>query len=256
MKLTGQRVQQICDAPSDAYPTRDALRMLVRLELDEKPGGDCRRGEPERGGVQPGDVGGAQRADRRADRALPSSGLPAERGATAVAAEWCAQVVAGTVTQLTSPLAGSAESDGPASIDLFLSYSRKDGDAMHVVQEALREAGLSVWTDEGLEPGRQSWQDVIAEALKQAHAMVVLLSPNSAQSTWVKNEIGFAQTLNKRIFPVLIGGEAATVVPIGLINAQWVEGRQDLHHAVTQELLPALRRHLAAAAANQAEPRR
>ncbi len=125
---------------------------------------------------------------------------------------------------------------------------------MHVVQDALRDAGLSVWTDEGLELGRESWQDAIAEALKQAHAMVVLLSPNAAQSTWVKNEIGFAQTLNKRIFPVLIVGEAATAVPIGLINAQWVEGRQDLHHAMAQELLPALRRYLDSAETHQAGP--
>ncbi len=35
MKLTGQRVQRICDALSYAYPTRDTLRMLLRLELDE-----------------------------------------------------------------------------------------------------------------------------------------------------------------------------------------------------------------------------
>ena len=35
MKLTGQKVQQICDALIDAYPTRDLLRMMVRVELDE-----------------------------------------------------------------------------------------------------------------------------------------------------------------------------------------------------------------------------
>ena len=228
--------------------------MLVRLELDENL--EEIAGGENQSVVVFNLVTWAERSGRIDELiAAAQRRLPRNEALQQLAAAWRAQVVAGTVAQLTSPLAGSAESDGPASIDLFLSYSRKDGDAMHVVQEALREAGLSVWTDEGLEPGRQSWQDVIAEALKQAHAMVVLLSPNSAQSTWVKNEIGFAQTLNKRIFPVLIGGEAATAVPIGLINAQWVEGRQDLHHAVTQELLPALRRHLAAAAANQAEPR-
>ncbi len=129
---------------------------------------------------------------------------------------------------------------GPVAIDLFLSYSRKDLAAMHEVQEALRAAGLSVWTDEGLEPGTQNWKDAIAEAVNQAQAMVVLLSPNSSQSAWVKNEIGFAQTLRKRIFPVLIAGDAATAVPIDLINTQWVDGRQHVGQVVRQELVPAI----------------
>ena len=43
------------------------------------------------------------------------------------------------------------------------------------VQETLRAAGLSVWTDEGLQPGTQSWQDAIEEAVSPAQAMVVLL---------------------------------------------------------------------------------
>jgi len=130
------------------------------------------------------------------------------------------------------------------SVDVFLGYSRKDRSEMQIVKEGLRKAGFSVWTDEGLAPGTQSWQDAIEEAVKQVQAMVVLLSPNAIQSMWLKNEIGFAQARKKRVFPVLISGDAATAVPISLINAQWVDGRENLQQAVTQELLPTLRRHL------------
>jgi formylglycine-generating enzyme required for sulfatase activity len=183
---------------------------------------------------------------------------PGNEALKQLVAERRAQAPPGADPGIVSPLAGpwvsSAGRRGPASVDLFLSYSRQDSDAMHQVQEALREAGLSVWTDEGLEPGTQSWKDAIAEAVKQAYALVVLLSPNSSQSTWVKNEIGYAQTLNKRIFPLLIAGEAATAVPIDLINAQWVDGRTNLDRAVTLELLPALRRHQALPAPRQVLP--
>ena len=56
--------------------------------------------------------------------------------------------------------------------------------------------------------------------------MVVPLTP-SFRAIDVGEERGrFCQTLNKRVFPVLIAGEAATAVPIDLINAQWVDGRQ------------------------------
>jgi len=42
---------------------------------------------------------------------------------------------------------------------------------MRAVQEILREAGLSVWTDEGLKPGTPSWQAAIEEAVAQAQAL-------------------------------------------------------------------------------------
>ena len=111
---------------------------------------------------------------------------------------------------------------------------------MHKVQKTLRDAGLAVWTDEGLEPGTPSWRSEIEEAVGQASAMVVLLSPNSKSSRWVDNEVGYAQTLGKAVFPVLIAGDNATAVPISLINTQWVDGRRQVDTVVRQRLLPAI----------------
>ncbi|MFN8467659.1 MAG: effector-associated domain EAD1-containing protein [Caldilineaceae bacterium] len=197
MKITGQNVQQICDALIDAYPTRDLLRMMVRVELDrnleEIAGGENQNV------VVFNLVSWAER-DGRIDELIERAHLrtPGNAALSRLAAEWRAQTPPGTAPQIVSPLthpaigpaADPGKRKGPASVDLFLSYSRKDNDAMHLVQESLRAAGLSVWTDEGLEPGTQSWKDAIAEAVKQAYALVVLLSPNSSQSTWVKNEVG------------------------------------------------------------------
>jgi formylglycine-generating enzyme required for sulfatase activity len=253
MKLTGQKVQQICDALLDAYPTRDLLRMMVRVELDQNleeiAGGENQSvaifnlvSWAERNGQIDELIAGALKR------------TPGNEALKQLAAERRNQMPAGAESRTVSPLAGAAVHSGPASIDVFLSYSRRDGGAMHVVQEALREAGLSVWTDEGLEPGTQSWQDAISEAVRQADAMVVLLSPDSSQSKWVKNEIGFAQVLNKRVLPLLIAGEAATAVPIGLISAQWVDGRQNLNQAVVQGLLPSLRRQRLLPETPQAPP--
>lgn len=49
MKLTGQKVQEICDVLIDAYPTRDLLRMMVHVELDQNLG-EIAGGENQRGG--------------------------------------------------------------------------------------------------------------------------------------------------------------------------------------------------------------
>ena len=35
MKLNGRQIQEIRDALLDAYPTHDALRMMVRIKLNE-----------------------------------------------------------------------------------------------------------------------------------------------------------------------------------------------------------------------------
>jgi formylglycine-generating enzyme required for sulfatase activity len=137
----------------------------------------------------------------------------------------------------------------PVSIDVFLSYTRKDAEAMRRVQEGLRAAGLSVWTDEGLEAGTKSWRAAIEEAVKQAPVMVVLLSPDAKASQWVENETGYAQTLKKPVLPILIAGDTDISIPISLINVQWVDGRKDLQRAVERDLLPVLHHRL-----HRAEP--
>lgn len=237
-QLTGKQIAKIQEALLDAYPARDDLRMMVRIELNETleaiaDGANQRV-------VIFNLVSWAERTGRSDD--LVQGAYRRNQGNPALQQllqTWRAPLPP-SVDEVAARASGPVTSS-PASIDVFLSYSRKDSEAMRQVQDTLRAAGLSVWTDEGLDPGTQSWKDAISEAVKQAQAMVALLSPNSAQSAWVKNEIGYAQTHTKRVFPILIAGDAATAVPIDLINAQWVDGRENLREAVTQTLLPSLR---------------
>ena len=62
---------------------------------------------------------------------------------------------------------------------------------------------------------------------------------------WVNNETSYARTFDKRIFPVLVAGDSKSAVPIDLINAQWLDGREYLHDAVLHTLLPLLRGQMA-----------
>ncbi len=50
----------------------------------------------------------------------------------------------------------------------------------------------------------------IGKALEESQAMVVLITPNSLQSSWVHREIEYALSerhFNKRLIPVLVGSE-------------------------------------------------
>ena len=134
-----------------------------------------------------------------------------------------------------------------ATIDVFLSYSRKDTAIMRQLRDALQSAGLSVWIDdEALQPGTPIWQQSIEDAIDQSRCMVVVLSPDAKQSMWVNSEITVAQDSKLRIFPVLIVGDARTAIPLALRTTQWVDARQGLREAANEKLLPALRLYLTA----------
>lgn len=79
---------------------------------------------------------------------------------------------------------------------LFISYSHKDDSALNAVKTVLKENNVRYWYDNGLHSG-DDWNLVIAKRLMGAAVCLLLLSPNSADSDYVKNELSFA--LNHRI---------------------------------------------------------
>lgn len=298
MKLSGKEIQEIRDAILDGYGSVDALRMMVKIELEESleeiAGGENLRvlvfnlitwaerfdrvdelikgaarhnsgnhalqklveswGARPPATVATDEAGAAARRDDRSAKGGVTTDARGSQGAIFNASGPIEQHYHGLSAEEVSALLkqvgqikGAEQPrmwDGPASLDLFLSYSRKDLGAMHEVEDVLRAADLSVWTDEGLEPGTPVWQDAIEAAVHQAKAMIVLLSPHARNSRWVRNEISFAQAQNKTVFPILISGDTSNAVPIGLINVHWVDGREKLRAVVELELLPELRRHL------------
>jgi hypothetical protein len=128
--------------------------------------------------------------------------------------------------------------------DVFLSYSRKDSAMMRRVRDDLRAAGLQVWTDEALEPGTEVWELEIEKAIRGSHTLVVLLSPDSHASEWVRNEITLADAINRRIFPMLLRGEQGESIPLRLIASQWIDARTDYPRAVEQ-LTNTIKSHVA-----------
>jgi len=90
---------------------------------------------------------------------------------------------------------------------VFLSYSGADQDFARRLAFKLSEQGLEVWDPrEQLFPG-DNWSLRIGEALKESRAMVVLLSPESMKSEFVRREIQYAlgaRNYEGRIFPVVV----------------------------------------------------
>jgi TolB-like protein len=89
-----------------------------------------------------------------------------------------------------------------AAPDIFLSYNREDQAVARRFAEAFERAGLNVWWDVTLRSG-EAYDEVTENALNQARAVVVLWSPRSVTSRWVRSEATQADR-NKRLVPVMI----------------------------------------------------
>jgi hypothetical protein len=88
------------------------------------------------------------------------------------------------------------------------SYDRDDRDLIRKITDELKRAGMDVW-DDSIEvlPG-DNWAQLTSQALEESQAMVVLLTPESADSKWIKWNIGFALgniSYKNRLIPVLVG---------------------------------------------------
>lgn len=86
--------------------------------------------------------------------------------------------------------------------DVFISYSREDASVARRYADAFMEAGLKVWWDADLRSG-ETFDEVIEKALRAAKAVVVLWSPRSVASRWVRAEATLADR-NRTLAPVII----------------------------------------------------
>jgi len=107
-----------------------------------------------------------------------------------------------------------------------MSYSRKDEEVMREIAKFLRAHGIKVWVDnEKLIPGTPIWEEAIEKGIKNASAIIVVLSPDSKNSEWVRREISLADQNQKRVFPVLVRGDENSSITLRLINRQFVDIR-------------------------------
>lgn len=86
--------------------------------------------------------------------------------------------------------------------DIFISYSREERPAARHFAESFAGEGFSVWWDAVLRSG-QTFDEVIEKELRAAKAVVVLWSPRSVASRWVRAEATLADRGNKLV-PVII----------------------------------------------------
>lgn len=86
--------------------------------------------------------------------------------------------------------------------DIFLSYARQDRGTARIFADRLVDEGFSVWWDASLRSG-ETFDEVIEQNLRDAKAVIVLWSPASVASRWVRAEATLADRRNK-LAPAII----------------------------------------------------
>ncbi|MCC5603846.1 toll/interleukin-1 receptor domain-containing protein [Nostoc favosum] len=90
--------------------------------------------------------------------------------------------------------------------EVFLSHSSRDEEFVSKLAEVLCHHGIPVWYSKTNILGAQQWHDEIGNALKRCDWFLVVLSPNSVDSMWVKRELIFALQQNRfenKIVPII-----------------------------------------------------
>ena len=113
----------------------------------------------------------------------------------------------------------------------FLSYAHKDEMLARTFAAELRAAGLAVWiAADGIQPG-EKWAEAIDRGLSESGIFIVLLTPNSAASKWVKHEIYLAIQAHMRdemqIFPLKMAACDDRAFPTSLSAFQFVSFESD-----------------------------
>jgi len=95
-------------------------------------------------------------------------------------------------------------------MNVFISYSNRDEEWADLLREKLNAAAdenISVWNPASeITPG-ENWALKYGKALEQSDAVIVLLSPDSVKSDWVRHEIEYVLSSPKfrdRLIPIMV----------------------------------------------------
>lgn len=103
---------------------------------------------------------------------------------------------------------------------VFISYSRQNTDYAERLVDSLKAHGFDVWIDHRIEYG-VNWSSEIFTAIRECAAFIVIMSPASHESKWVRREVAYADEIARPIFPILLEGEQWPL----LLTMQHVDAR-------------------------------
>jgi hypothetical protein len=129
--------------------------------------------------------------------------------------------------------------------EIFISYSREDGEVVERVAAALRRDGFGVWLDVQMIEAGDNWIEKLTDILKSTRFALLFCSPSSRSRPWVKHEIELLQTRlsspdRPLVLPVVLrGGD----VPFELGNIQYIDLADENINRCVADVRQAIAKH-------------
>jgi len=111
----------------------------------------------------------------------------------------------------------------------FLSYARADETIALRFADDLIAAGVQVWVDQYDIRPSQHWDRAVEAAVRSCEGMIVILSPRSAASPTVADEVSVAIDMQKDLIPILI---EPCVLPLRMTRMQFIDAARDYDKAL------------------------
>ncbi len=112
--------------------------------------------------------------------------------------------------------------------DVFLSYSRRDGEFVHRLSTALDVRGKDVWLDTGSIADGEVFPQAIRSAIETSDAFLFVITPEAVSSAYCEQEVSYARELGKRIVPVLRRSVPDSEIPPEIRERNWIPFTEDI----------------------------
>jgi len=86
---------------------------------------------------------------------------------------------------------------------IFISYSHKDGEFAENLIHRITQAGFKTWIDTEINVGEE-WRLNIDQAIKNAFALIVIMTPEAQASEYVTYEWAFAWGAGVKVIPIIL----------------------------------------------------
>jgi HEAT repeat protein len=87
---------------------------------------------------------------------------------------------------------------------IFISYNHDDGDFAEILSRRFAKVGLDTWMDTDRLRAGEDWRAEIDQAIKEAAALIVVMTPKAKESEYITYEWAFALGAGVRVTPILL----------------------------------------------------
>lgn len=135
-----------------------------------------------------------------------------------------------------------SESDAKSTqlnTEVFVSYSRTDGDFARRLNSELQLNGKTTWFDQDSIASGADFQKEIYKGIETADNFLFVISPQAINSPYCTDEVEYAQKLNKRFVTLLLVDVDIKTLPPALAAVQWINFKPNVadFHTAFGELI-------------------